>query len=163
MYKEHVKPVGKTIFFVVGIVAAALILMGLVNGAVVLFNLPYRSLWQMGILVIMAVGVYILVRNVLCDYVYSVSDEELVVTSSLGGNERVVARVSLAQIRRVVFHTHEAAKNTAADGSYNARKSFSKERAYVCIFEENGKIYKLSFEPSEKLLGILKKRGVEIG
>lgn len=163
MYKEHVKPVGKTVFLVVGIVVAALVFMGLVNGAVAMFNLPYRSLWQMGILVIMAVGVYVLVRNVLCDYVYSVDDEELVVTSSLGGNERVVVRVSLAQIRRVVFHTHDAAKNTASDGSYNARKSFSKERVYVCIFEENGKVYKLSFEPSEKLLGILQKRGVEIG
>lgn len=163
MYKEHVKPVGKTIFFVVGIVAAALILMWLLNCAVVMFNLPYRSLLQIGILMLMAVGVYILLRNVLCDYVYSVDDDELTAVSSLGGNERMVVRVSLAQIKRVVFHTHEAVKNTAADGSYNMRKSFSKERAYVCIFEENGKIYKMSFEPSEKLLEMLKKHGVEIG
>ena len=43
MYKETVKPVGKTIFFIIGIVAAALLLICITDIAITHFKLPYRS------------------------------------------------------------------------------------------------------------------------
>lgn len=162
MYKEKVKPVGKTIFFVIGIIATALVLVWLLDAAVIFFNLPYRSLFQLAILVLMAVGVYILIRNIISEYEYAIVDNEIIITSKLGDNERLVAKLCLEQIKFVAFHSAPEAKHTQADGKYNARKSLVSTNTYVCFFEDDGKIYKLSFEPSEKLLKILKERGVNV-
>ncbi len=162
MYKEKVKPAKKTIFFVIVIIVSALILVGVLDAAIIFFNLPYRSIFQLGILAVMAVGVYILIRNIISEYEYAIADDELIITSKLGDHEKLVVCVNLDQIKSVVFHTAPEAKHTQADGTYNARKSLVSDNTYVCFFENEKKIYKLFFEPSEKLLEILRKRGINV-
>ncbi len=162
MYKETVKPVGKTIFFVIGIVGAALLLMCIADLAITYYKLPYRSLFQLGVLVIIGVGAYILIRNILSDYSYSIVGEDLIITAKLGNHEWVVARPQLAQIKLIAFHTNPALQQYKAEARYNAKKSFFSSNTYICIFLEDGKLNQLKFEPSEKLLGILNKKGIPI-
>lgn len=162
MYKETVKPVGKTIFYVIGIVGAALLLMCIADLAITHFNLPYRSLYQLGTLLIICVGVYILVRNVVSDYAYSIVGEELIISAKLGSHEWVVARPALDSIKLVAFHSSPDARKYKADGRYNAKKSFFTVNTYVCFFQQDGKLYQLKFEPSTRLLSILEKKGISI-
>ena len=162
MYKENVKPIGKTIFLVIGIIGSALLLMGAVDSAIMYFNLPYRSLFQLAVILIAASGVYILVRNVISNYEYSIVGNELIISSQLGDNEKLIAKIYIDSIDYISFHSKSSAKHGKCDGRYNAKKSLSSANTYVCFFRDGGKVYKLKFEPSEKLLSILYKKGVKI-
>lgn len=162
MYRELVKPVGKTIFLVIGIIGASLLLMGVLDSVIVYFNLPYRALLQLAILLIAAAGVYILVRNIVSEYEYSIVGNELIIASRLGSNERLIARIYIESIEFIAFHNKSAAKYSKCDGRYNAKKSLSSANTYVCFFRRDDKLYKLKFEPSEKLLALLDKKGITI-
>lgn len=162
MYKETVKPVGKTIFFIIGIVAAALLLICITDIAITHFNLPYRSLYQLGAVLIVGVGAYMLVRNILSDYAYSIVGEDLIITAKLGSHEWNVAQFPLSEIKLIAFHNNPALQQFKPAARYNAKKSFFAFRTYTCIFMQDGTLCKLNFEPSEKLLGILYKKGIPI-
>lgn len=162
MYKETVKPVGKTVFYVIGIVGAALLLTCIADLAITYYKLPYRSLFQLGVLAIVGVGVYILIRNILSDYSYSIVGEELLIMAKLGNHEWVVARPQLDQIKLVAFHTSPALQQYKAQARYNAKKSFFSSNTYICVFMQDGKLNMLKFEPSGKLLSILYKKGIPV-
>lgn len=160
MYKETVKPIGKTVFFVIGIGAAALLVVCFANVAFTYFNLPYRSLFQLASIVIAGVGAYILIRNMLTDYTYSITDSELIIEVKLGSREWVVSQLPLEDIEIIAFHSSPVLRRYKPQIRYNAKKSFFSFRTYVCCFNKDGKPGRLKFEPSKKLLEVFEKKGV---
>lgn len=161
MYKEYVKTNKTTKIISAVIILSAIILMDILNRAIIFFNLPFRSIIQLVILAVMAAGVYMLIRNVISEYEYTVTDTEFVVKSSLGDNEKQIVHIPLGNISCIVRKKSNEAKKSC-DGIFNAKKSFSSPDIYICFFESDKKTYKLIFEPSEKLLSVIKNHSIDV-
>lgn len=162
MYKEVVKPVGRTVILVIGAIAVSLIFMGIVDAALLYFNVPYKSIWQLASLAVVAIIVYSLIRYKVSDYEYFLIENELIITSKLGSNERMILKLDTDMILYICRCDDKKARDQKAVYRYNAKKSFLNKDVYVCFFNQDNKLNKLRFEPSEKLLDLLRKRGVSI-
>lgn len=162
MYKEVVASVNKTIFIVMGAVAAALVLMGAVDIVAVQFNWPYKWIYQVLTLIIVSYGLYLLLRHNLSNYQYFLIEDELILASKLGINERSLLRLPVGDILSICPSGSEAEKQQKVYSRYNAKKNFSSRNAYVGFFRQNGKLCKFSFEPTPHLLALLEKHGVAV-
>lgn len=152
MYKEYVKTDKKTKIAAAVIIAASLAGALIVDMLYAHFSLPFHSVFQLILLIVLASGVYIIIRNIITDYIYLMDEDWFSVVSKLGENEREVVRFNMNDIKKIEqnsFHTKH-------DGLYNAKKSPFSKNTYSLFFTQNKKIYRLDFEPSEKLLHILK-------
>lgn len=162
MYKEKVVPSKKSNILVVTIIIIAMIGAYIFDWLITFFNLPYRSFLQLSILIVLGVCIYILIRNVLSEYEYTLTDDEFIITSSLGGNEKPVVTVKLENIIFIARYDNEQVKTFSTNGVYNAKKSLSPENLYACIFKNGSDTYKLIIEPSKKFLDTLNKHNIEI-
>lgn len=162
MYKEVVASVNKTIFIVIGAIAAALVLMGAVDLLAVWLRWPYQWIYQIITLMLVAYGLYVLIRHNLSHYQYFLIEDELILSSKLGMNERAILRVPVSEITAIYPCGCKEEKNQKVCGRYNARKNFFRKCAYVGFFLRDGKLYKFSFEPTSHLLSLLERHGVQV-
>lgn len=162
MYKEVVASVNKTIFIVIGAVAAALVLVGAVDMIAVRFRWPYQWVYQIIILMLVAYGLYVLIRHNLAHYQYFLIEDELILSSKLGMNERAILRIPVSEITTIYPCGCREEKNQKVNGRYNAKKNFFSKNAYVGFFREDGKLCKFSFEPTSQLLALLEKHGAQV-
>lgn len=162
MYKENPqtskKPKQLCALIIISAIAAAVVL----DAAIVYFSLPYRSLVRLLMIIVLGIGVYIMIRNVMTQYEYSVSDSDLSVISRIGEIERIIVKIPLSDIDFVAPCNSQKAHNGVFDNFYNAKKSLEEKDCYVCFFKDGQKCYKLIFEPSEKLLNFLMDAGVNV-
>ncbi len=161
MYKEYAKPMKYTTLLIIVLITAALIFAGAINTLITYLNLPYRSLYQLLILALLSSVVYFLIKNILSEYEYCLTDNELIVKSKLGQNEQIRAQIDISSIDVIAFYTNPLLKQRKFTEKYTAKKSLLSENTYICIFSNN-KLCALKFEPSDKLLDLLKEKGIQI-
>lgn len=161
MYKESVKAQKKANVLIVAIVIFALAFMWIADMLVVRFGLLYRSLYQLFAIAIAAIGAYILVRSVLSEYEYVVDEDELRVNFKLGIKEEKIVSVRLSDIEAIYKKDKIEDKISCAE-KYNAKKSFVSDNEYICIFVRGEKKCKLMFEPSDKMIEFLIKKGITV-
>ena len=159
MNKKTPDAKSKTFLIIIAAVAFYMLALSIIN----FFNLPYKGIVQLLLLLIIAVSVYIFMRYNLYVYSCNIKENELIFTSRLGEAEKLIAKVAFDKISFIAPAGSEIAKNTKEIYRYNAKNSFSGKDAYVLIFsDEKKRISKLTFNASEKLLEELSACGIKV-
>lgn len=161
MYKESVKAQKKANVLIVAIVIFALAFMWIADMLALQFGIPYRSLYQLFAIVIAATGAYILVRSVLSEYEYVIDEDEMKVNLKLGIKEENIVSMRLLDIE-AIYKKDKIKDRISYAEKYNAKKSFVSDNEYICIFVRGEKKCKLMFEPSDKMIEFLIKKGITV-
>ncbi len=161
MYKESVKAQKNANVIIVAIVIFALAFMWIADMLALQFGIPYRSLYQLFAIAIAAIGAYILVRSVLSEYEYVVDEDELRVNFKLGIKEEKIVSVRLSDIE-AIYKKDKIEDKISCTEKYNAKKSLVTDNEYVCFFTREEKKCKLMFEPSDKMIEFLIKKGIKV-
>lgn len=121
--------------------------------------LPYRAVFQALSLVIVAGGIFLLVRYVLSDFRYIIDDREdgsadFIVFKKQGRNDIKVCHISLFNVEDIYKF---ADKKVKSDNRYAYNQNFTDER-YVLLTREGEKLIEIIIEPNEKFLEEIKNR-----
>ncbi len=101
------------------------------------------------------IGVYVYRKRIL-KYCYSLTKSEIIFESIVGKRSREIIRIDLDRILYFCPLTHEVIDhNTAYKNRYITFDRRS-PKAYVVAYREKDKIHRIIFEPSEKLVALIK-------
>ena len=149
----------KTFLIIIAAVAFYMIALSIIN----FFNLPYKGIIQLLLLLIIAVSVYIFMRYNLYIYTCNIKENEIIFTSKLGEAEKLIAKINFNKVEYIAPADSEIIKNLKETFRYNAKNSFSSKGMFALVFtDEKGRISKLTFNASETLLKKLKEAGIKV-
>ncbi|WP_297636437.1 hypothetical protein [uncultured Clostridium sp.] len=104
-------------------------------------------------IIIMTITILILLGEIIScytSYKYSIIADKLIVNKILGHNERNLASIRLSNIRYIGAKSAAPKTKCKSVGSFVC--SLFNQKACICIFEKEGKVYKFEFEPSEEFI-----------
>jgi len=120
-------------------------------GAVLLLKLlPVVQLVRDILLMAVLIGfVFVLIKKYLSEYEYELTDEELIFRTYLGGRVSYQVCAELGKLK--AFYRAEDKKPMQNRVSRITMCTFSGKK-YVALFEDEGKLLKIVFAPSEQLV-----------
>ncbi|MDK2811585.1 MAG: hypothetical protein PWR27_2294 [Petroclostridium sp.] len=156
MHKEVVKRQGNTFLTVIGLVVLVFACMSILDAILAVSKYSFIiDLISIGI--ITAFG-YMVLRYMVIDFKYLLIDTDLIFQKVLGNRETVVLNINTEDVVIIAPITSKALKNIdKVEKTYNLCATLFGKRKYCGIFAKDGKNYKIVFEPSEKLIKLLKR------
>ncbi|MGI6707066.1 MAG: hypothetical protein ACOX6S_12830 [Clostridia bacterium] len=160
MYKETLKqpevPAYKNILYIVGLVLFLMAATGIANAIHQAYHAPYLS-YPVFLLTI-AIVFYILSRRMI-SYRYSLIQDELIFQRMIGKNERLLLHVQSHSMRDFGPISDYDRKKYAGKISrvYQYTLKIPSNKVYYLIFEKDGRLCRVDFQPSPKLTGLLEK------
>ena len=155
MHKEIVKRQGNTVLIIVGLIVLIFICM------TVLENISiekYGSIVDMTAVGLLTFLVFVVLRYKIVDFKYVLIDKDLIFRKLLGNNETVLLNVNIADILMIAPVGSKAFKQyRRVEKTYRLNASLFGKNKYCGIFNRDGKYYKFTFEPSAKLVKLLKR------
>ncbi|WHH57083.1 hypothetical protein [Petroclostridium sp. X23] len=157
MHKEIVKRQGNTVLIVIGLIILVFICMSILNEIIVVSK--YSSVVDLVGVGILTAFAYFVMRYMVVDYKYTLIDTDLIFQRIIGNRETVVLDVNIEDIVVLAPASNKALlkKQGRIDKTYRLCVTLVGKNKYFGIFEKEGKNYKVIFEPSEKLIKLVKK------
>ena len=123
---------------------------------IVLSILPvFQLLKDIAYMAVLVAFVFILIKRYMCTYEYELTEDELVITTQLGGRERARAQIPYIAVECFLPADDEKIK------SYNARTQTlctHTDNKYAVVFNAaDGKV-KVIFAPSEKMISLIENK-----
>jgi len=160
LYKEILKhpevPAYKNVLYIVGLVFFLMVLTGLANAVHQAYNAPYLS--YLVFLLTIAIVFYILSRRMV-RYRYSLIHDELIFQRMIGKNEKLLLHVHGHSIRAFGPLNGYDGKEYIGKISkvYRYTLRLPSHEIYSLIFEKDGRLCRVDFQPSPKLIAMLEK------
>ena len=155
MYREMVKREGNTVLFIIALVVGVLVCLG------ILANIPiphYAFLVHVLAVFVLLVVAFLLFKYKISETRYVMIDSDLIIQRVLGHNESVLASINLDQILIIAPMGSKSLKPySKVNKIYRLCGSFLAKCKYCGVFTQNGVQCKFIFEPSPKLLSLLKR------
>ncbi|MDK2800767.1 MAG: hypothetical protein PWP27_1436 [Clostridiales bacterium] len=155
MHKEVIKRQGNTFLIVVGLIVLVFIFMSILEEMVAG---QYRLVVDIVSLVLFTILAFIILKYMVAEFKYMLIDTDLIFQRILGNRELVVLDVNLEDILIIAPAGSDTLKQYGKiDKTYNLCSLSFRKGKYCGIFKENGKKYRFIFEPSLKLIKLLKR------
>ena len=156
MYSEIVKPVKKdqsALWTTIGLVALLIIIVGLSNLIYNRYGIGYSG--YITFLLYVLIGVYVYRKKIL-GYRYCLIKDELVFESLAGKRNREIMRVDLKKILYFCPLSYERLDKATSYKNYYMTHNKKSEKAWVLVFKGSKKIHRVIFEPTDKLVELIK-------
>ncbi len=136
-----------------GLVILLILIVGFSNFIYNRYGITYGG--YIAFLLYVLIGIYVYRKKIL-SYRYSLVNHELIFESLAGGRSKEIIRVSLKKILYFCPLSHERLdKGTDYKNHYIIHNKKS-PKAWVLAFKAGKKIHRIIFEPSEKLVELIK-------
>lgn len=136
-----------------GLVVILILIVGLSNFAYNRYGISYSG--YIAFLLYIVIGIYIY-RKKIIKYQYTYNDNQIILESLAGKRSREIIRVNLDRTLYFCPLSYERTdKNTKYKNHYIMFSRHSL-KAWVLAFKENGKVHRIVFEPSDKLVELIK-------
>jgi len=108
------------------------------------------------VFIVMVVYCIRLYNRRLVEYRYTLIAHELIFEKMVGGKEKPVLQIDLRHILEFGL-VKQYPHNRKIDRTYRFTFQRNSSKAYFLLYEEGNKINRIIFEPSEKLIAIIKR------
>ncbi len=121
--------------------------------------LPYSAIFQIVAVILVGVGIQLLVRYVLSEFIYFIEDlengsSELVIIKKQGSREVKVCHISLSSVVEIF---PKGAKKVKSDNRFNYSQNLT-DNARVMLTSDGNKTVEIIIEPDNAFLSALNKR-----
>ena len=157
MYSEIVKPIddkkqsGLGITF--GLVLLLIIIVGFANFLYNRYGITYGG--YIAFLLYVLIGIYVY-RKKIVRYRYSLIKGELILESLAGRRSKEIMRINLKEILYFCPISKERLDKATDYKSHYITHNRKSTKAWVLAFKSHNKIHRIIFEPSDKLVGLIK-------
>ncbi|MTI72013.1 MAG: hypothetical protein FH751_17340 [Firmicutes bacterium] len=111
----------------------------------------YNDFASFIILTLSLIALIILIKKVLCNYVYTLDDEQLVFKKGIGKKSKLILDLNLNEID-FIRPIKEVKKDKGVSHTYKLMCNKNNKKLYVGQFIRDGKKYRFVFKPSENLI-----------
>jgi len=157
MYSEIIKPIDdkkqSALGTTFGLVILLILIVGFSNFIYNRYGVTYAG--YITYLLYGLIGVYVY-RKKIVRYRYSLVEDELIFESLAGKRSKEIMRVNLKKILYFCPLSHERLDKSTDYKSYYIAHNKKSTKAWVLAFKSGNKIYRIIFEPSDKLVGLIK-------
>ncbi len=157
MHKEIVKGKSNAFFLVLITVTIGLALISLLN----FFDLEkYRTVFELIILLLTVIAVFIILRFCLCQFIYVIINDKFVIHRIMGKKDEIVFSLEFSKIEKIGKNKDtDFSKFGKIKGSFNFGQRLLTKNMYGVIFKNKfGDYSKFSFEPSAQLLELFEEK-----
>ncbi len=156
MYKEVVKNERNPILLILALVGSVF-----VAAAILDLLVRHDMIRDILLFIVLAYLIFFLVRYYLCTYQYSIIGRDLIFRRILRGREQLILNVSMDNL--VAFYPYGAKELEAYKTAKKYTLCISKhhKQQYVGVFSINGAPVRIVFEPTSKLVSIIRQEIAE--
>lgn len=159
LYKETVKSInkksGSSAIMALIIVVSIVVIIGVCNFLYNRFGISYASYIAFILCILLGIYVY---RKKLREYSYCITDRELIFEQIVGTKIKPIVNVKLSHIRYFCQLADENENVKKYDQNYILLFNKKSPNAYVLMAREGGRNIRIVFEPSSKLVQLIKER-----
>ena len=115
----------------------------------------FQILKDVAFMAVLVAFVYILIKRFMCSYEYELTDEELVISTQLGGRERARTEIAYNAIELFLPADDEKIKSCNAKTLTLCTQTDNK---YAIVFDTADGNVKVVFAPSDKLISLIENK-----
>lgn len=157
MYKEIIKNERNPVLLILAMVGGVFL-------AFAILDLVVRPAMVRDILLflLLGYGIFFLARYYLCTYQYAVIGEDLIFHRVLHNREQLVLNISIADIIGLYPYGAKELEAYTSTKKYSLCISKRRKQQYVAVFTVNGAPTRVVFEPTQKLVALLRQEIEEL-
>lgn len=157
MYKEIIKNERNPVLLILAMVGGVFL-------AFAILDLVVRPAMVRDILLFLLLGyaIFFLARYYLCTYQYAIIGQDLIFHRVLRSREQLVLNISIADIIGLYPYGAKELEPYGSTKKYTLCISKRRKQQYVVVFTVNGTPTRVIFEPTQKLVTLLKQEMEEL-